>query len=98
MLNKIDKSSSFDKLIVTKNDSLILRVGRNTGYSYSVKKEFLSKYISDYFFLVKGVTLKEKEHLILQKSLLSKRKGLTTNYLSKIDIIDSINNILDKRD
>jgi hypothetical protein len=93
----IKNSNKYNKLIVTKGDSLILRVGRNTGLSYSIKNEFLNKYVSDYFYLLKGITLENKEHLILQKSLLGKRKGLTTSYLSKYDIIDSINDILDKR-
>jgi predicted RNA methylase len=93
----IKSKNDYNKLIVTKGDSLILRVGRNTGYSYSIKKDFLNKYISDYFYLLKGISLDDKEHLILQKSLFSKRKGLTTSYLSKYDIIDSINDILDRR-
>jgi len=93
----IKENLKYKNLIVSKNDSLILRVGRNTGNSYSVNKSYLHKYVSDYFYLLKGVKLKKLEHINLNNLLLKKRKGLTYNYISKIDIIDSLNEILNNR-
>ena len=103
-LKGIQKSKKFfprtdkiNRIIISGNDTLILRVGRNSGYSYQIKKEYIDKAISDYFYLLKDIKLTTKEHELLQDSLISKRKGLTTNYLSKKDIADSVDDVLKKR-
>lgn len=91
------KTKAIDRLIISKNDTLILRVGRNSGYSYQAKKEYINKYVSDYFYLLKEIKLNKKEHKILQNILIKKRKGIATNYLNKIDIINSIDIVLNMR-
>ena len=91
------KTKALERLIISKNDTLILRVGRNSGYSYQAKKEYINKYVSDYFYLLKGIKFNKKEHLTLQNLLIEKRNGIATNYLKKIDIINSINTVLSMR-
>lgn len=91
------KTEAIKRLIISKNDTLILRVGRYSGYSYQAKKEFLNKYVSDYFYLLKGIRLNKKEQITLQNTLICKRKGIATNYLNKIDIINSIDIVLSMR-
>ncbi|PHR46281.1 MAG: hypothetical protein COA32_12065 [Fluviicola sp.] len=91
------KTKGKERLIISKNDTLILRVGRNSGFSYQAKKEYINKYVSDYFYLLKGIKLNKKEHQILQSVLIKKRKGVATNYLNKIDIMNSIDIVLNRR-
>lgn len=91
------KTKAIERLIISKNDTLILRVGRNSGYSFQAKKEYLNKYVSDYFYLLKGIKLNKKEHITLRNILIDKRKGIATNYLNKVDIINSIDIVLSKR-
>ena len=91
------KIKSIERLIISKNDTLILRVGRNSGYTYQVKKEYINKYVSDYFYLLKGIKFNKKEHQILQNLLIDKRKGVATTYLNKVDIINSIDTVLSLR-
>tara|TARA_R110000868_G_scaffold263435_2_gene522051 strand:- start:41 stop:706 length:666 start_codon:yes stop_codon:yes gene_type:complete len=91
------KNKSTERLIISKNDTLILRVGRNSGYSYQAKKEYVNKYVSDYFYILKGIKLNKKEHITLQNILINKRKGIATNYLNKIDILNCIDIVLSMR-
>lgn len=91
------KTKSMERLIISKDDTLILRVGRNSGYTYQVKKSYVNKYVSDYFYILKGIKFNKKEHQILRNILLAKRKGIATNYLNKIDIVNSIDTLLKMR-
>tara|TARA_R110002051_G_scaffold201693_1_gene268484 strand:+ start:20206 stop:21285 length:1080 start_codon:yes stop_codon:yes gene_type:complete len=91
------KTKAIERLIICKNDTLILRVGRNSGYTYQVKKEYINKYVSDYFYLLKGIKFNKEENLILQNLLIDKRKGIAANYLKKNDIINSIDVVLNMR-
>lgn len=77
---------------IQKSDFLVSRVGRNSGKIHLVKQDFVGKYASDYFYIIK-----DAEHLLteeilskLEKRLLSKVTGLTAKYLRKIDIMHEI--------
>ncbi|MCL9807453.1 N-6 DNA methylase [Flavobacterium amniphilum] len=77
---------------VQKNDLLIARVGRSSGRVFKVKKDYIGKYASDYFYVVKNILLdiNEEDILKLEEQLLSLKKGLTAKYLCKEDILKQI--------
>ena len=77
---------------------MFLRVGRNAGYSFIVKNEYVGKYISDYFYILKGITFNEIGHLKIRKLLFSKRKGIASSYLHKEDILLAINEVLSQNE
>ncbi|MCF6348911.1 MAG: hypothetical protein L3J20_11530 [Flavobacteriaceae bacterium] len=83
----------YKKLKVHRKDTLIIRVGRNTGLVFRAKNNYVGKYVSDYFYLLKDIKLSDIERKEIQHLLFKKRKGLTTKYLSKGDIINSIKEI-----
>jgi len=77
-------------LLITKESLLVLRVGRNSGLVFKPKTSFLGKYPSDYFYLVKGVDIQSNNVGLFEKALLNKVKGLTTKYLTKGDIEETL--------
>lgn len=87
-------NSKYDNLKVSEGDTLILRVGRSSGLTFSSNNFYLGKYISDYFYVFKDSKLSREQRLNLELNLKNKVNGLTTKYLRKSDIISCLNNIL----
>jgi hypothetical protein len=85
------------ELLVKTNNTLILRVGRHSGLVFNAKKTYLNKYISDYFYLLKDIKLSLIERNALKDQLLEETKGLTTKYITKVQIERAINLIVSKR-
>lgn len=73
---------------INKGDILISRVGRNSGLVHQCKSDFIGKYFSDYFYLLKGGSKLDLE--LLQHNLLEKKKGLTAKYICKKDILEAL--------
>jgi len=87
-------NSKYDKLKVSRNDVLILRVGRNSGFTFKSNDFYLGKYISDYFYILKDFKISKEQQLKLELNLKNKINGLTTRYLKKSDILSCLNEIL----
>jgi len=90
----IEKNTLLKKFKVEAGDTLILRVGRHAGQTFRSKIAYRRKFVSDYFYLLKGITLNNSQHLIFQKLLKKKRRGMTAYYLSKEDIMTCLSTIL----
>ena len=90
------KKDAFSKdLKIEKNDVLVSRVGRNSGKIHYALKTYLKKYPSDYFYLLKGFKKIANKQQIqnMEYCLLEKKRGLTTKYLCKKDIMEEIKKI-----
>ncbi|MEC4084640.1 DNA methyltransferase family protein [Myroides odoratimimus] len=80
---------------LNENDLLISRVGRNTGKIHKVRKSFIGKYVSDYFYIIKdGKKFLDDYIEELEPRLLLKSVGLTVKYLRKADLEKEILSLL----
>ncbi|MER3374803.1 MAG: hypothetical protein RIM83_09235 [Allomuricauda sp.] len=90
----IDKSSFKNQKVVETGDLLIIRVGRHAGRIIVSNLNHYGKGVSDYFFIVKSKnSLKMEEIYKIETELLKHKKGLTTSYISKTDVINAFENI-----
>jgi type I restriction enzyme M protein len=87
-------SDRYKRLIVSENDILILRVGRNSGKIFIPSQEHIEKYVSDYFYLLKDVKLNDYQIKLLNELFGKSINGLTSKYLAKKDIVISLNRVL----
>jgi len=81
--------------IVHKGDILVSRVGRYCGRVYLIKREYDGYLFSDYFYAITNHNLKVSSKLLLflESNLKNRIKGLTTNYISKNDILEVLNSL-----
>ncbi|WP_367753788.1 hypothetical protein [Flavobacterium sp. WC2430] len=97
-LKRYIRKNSFSKLLkIEKNDILVSRVGRNSGKIHQVKYEYEGKYLSDYFYLLKNFKkiANGKQLTIMENALLQKKRGLTSRYICKKDILEQMNLIIE---
>jgi len=86
-----EKFISKRKSQIELDDLLIIRVGRKTGYIHQARKEYVGNYVSDYFYVYKSCKLTLNQIRELSCDLIKKSRGLTTKYISKSDIYNSLN-------
>lgn len=94
----VPRNSYAKALKIEKNDILISRVGRNSGKIHKVRRNYIGKYLSDYFYLIKNFNTIASDIQLedMENVLLSNKRGLTARYICKKDIIIEMNKILDK--
>lgn len=92
----VRKEQKYERLKVKETDLLILRVGRNSGSVFKVIEDYRDKYISDYFYLLKGCDFDDEQVQNLEAKLKAKVNGLTVNYLTKLDLTSTIINLRNK--
>ncbi len=84
------------KYKIAMNDLLICRVGRASGRVFLADKLYENQVFSDYFFVVKNLSITANKLIAkkLEKLLIEKRKGLTTKYINKRDINEALNRLI----
>lgn len=97
MLKRFISNSYSKKFKIEKNDVLISRVGRSSGKIHNVKNDFIGKYFSDYFYLIKDFKDLANDNQLakMEENLLQKTKGLTATYICKEDIMIEIEKIIE---
>ncbi len=88
----ISQDYSFkEKQKIESQDLLILRVGRNSGKVIEPQLKHYGLLVSDLIIILKnGKKMNIHKQSKLEKLLLNRRKGLTTNYISTNDIWESL--------
>jgi len=77
-------------LKIEDGDTIILRVGRNSGLVFDAKREYKNLVISDYFYILKNRRLDSVKRKALQNLLLSQVLGVTTKYITKMHLEESL--------
>lgn len=91
----VPKNSYPIEKVIGQNDYLIARVGRQSGMIYKLKGEFIGKYASDYFYIIKNADFLKNSELRerAENILLEKVAGMTAKYLCKSDIMSTLEDI-----
>lgn len=90
----VDKRIINNYKTIKTGDLLVIRVGRHAGKVIRSSRAEVGKGVSDYLFMVKsGYVYSDKEIKRIEEVLHLKRKGLTTNYISKADVKCALNSI-----
>lgn len=92
---QIKEKLKYNRLKTKTNDLIILRVGRNAGRCFLINKENANKLISDHFYIVKNHNFCKSIVESIEVSLINKRKGITTKYICKSDIDNTLEALQD---
>ena len=87
-------NKKYESKFVAKNDILIFRVGRNAGKIFIPDNRHIGHPPSDLLLILKEAKKLGKRRLRnLEIHLQEKRKGLTSKYISKRDVLNSLNEV-----